>query len=442
VATSSISGLASGLDTATIIDQLMQLEAVSQTKLSTRKDTENKSIAALRQLNTDTSLLASNAAKLAKAETWQTLKATVTGSGVTATASASASATSFSVTIDRLANTHQVGFDDSAALDTVVASGPVTITGHDGTPFDPIDVGGGTLQEVADAINAAKAETGVGATLVKTADNSYRLLLESTATGVESSFTIAGVTGLGATQQRAGQDAQVSLGLGITATSATNTFTELAPGVTVTLSSSAKVGDTATVTVAQNSSSVSNSVSALVDQLNSLLTTIDSQTAGKTSTTSAGTLAGDPTARSLRSALLNTVFGDGTTSMAQIGIQTDRYGKLVFDADKFAEAYAADPAGVAAEFTSGEPNGWAARVEAVAKAATDVYDGTITNAITGRTNAVERLTKSIEEWDDRLALRRTSLERQYTALETALSRMQSQSSWLAGQIAGLPTYSS
>ena len=33
------------------------------------------------------------------------------------------------------------------------------------------------------------------------------------------------------------------------------------------------------------------------------------------------------------------------------------------------------------------------------------------------------------------------LTRQFTALETALSQMNSQSSWLAGQISSLPTYS-
>ena len=38
--TSSISGLASGLDTADIIDQLMQLEAVPQDRLKTQQDNE------------------------------------------------------------------------------------------------------------------------------------------------------------------------------------------------------------------------------------------------------------------------------------------------------------------------------------------------------------------------------------------------------------------
>lgn len=445
-ATSSISGLASGLDTASIIDQLMQLEAVPQTKLSAQKDTEKDVISALRSLNTDTALLASNATKLAKAETWQTLKGTSSSGAVSVAVGATASATSFAVTVDRLATTHQLGFTNSAGLDDVVAGASVKVTGSDGVGHD-IATGGGTLTELVTAINGSTADTGVKATAIKVADGSYRLLVESTKTGADSSFTLTNSDGtdlLGGASVRPGVDAQVSLGLGITATSATNTFTDLTPGVSLTLGASAKVGDTGVVTVAQNPSSISSSVSALVDQLNALLTNIDSATAAKTATTSAGVLSGDPTARSLRSALLNTVFGDTTTSMAQYGIQTDRYGKIVFDADKFAASYAADPAGVAAKFVSGsapETNGWAARVASVATSATDTYSGTITGAITGHTSTVDRLTKSIDDWDGRLALRRTSLERQYTALETALSNLQSQSSWLAGQISSLPTYS-
>jgi flagellar hook-associated protein 2 len=449
VANSSISGLVSGLDTATLIDQLMQLEAVPQNRLKTQQSAEKSVLAALRALNTDTALLASKAATLAKPATWQTLKATVTGTGVTATASAAASATSFTFTIDRLAATHQLGFTNGAALTDVVVSGPsVTITGSDGVAHS-VTTGGGTLNELVAAINGSTSTTGVKASAVKVADGSYRLLAESATTGAASSFTLTNADGsalLGGAAVRAGADAQISLGLGITATSTTNTFADLVPGVTVTLGATATVGSTATVAVAQDTSSIKSSVSALVDQVNNLLTSIDTQSANKTATTAAGVLAGDSTARSLRSALLNTVFGTNTTtSMSSLGIQTDRYGKLVFNAETFDKAYAADPAGVAAQFTTGATtatDGWAARVAAVAKSASDPNTGTIATAIGGRTSTIDRLTKSIADWDNRLEVRRASLQRTYTALETALSNLQSQGNWLAGQIASLPTYSS
>ncbi|CAI9399250.1 flagellar filament capping protein FliD [Nocardioides sp. T2.26MG-1] len=445
--TSSVSGLASGLDTASLIDQLMQLEAVPQNRLKAQQITEKSVLTALRALNTDTLLLASKAAALAKPATWQTLKATVTGTGVSATAGATAAATSLSFTVGSLAATHQLGFATGAALDARVVSGTsVKITGVDGVVHD-VATGGGTLSELVSAINGASATTGVKATAVKVADGSYRLLAESTTTGAASSFTLTDADGsalLGGAAVRAGTDAQIDLGLGITATSATNTFTDITPGVTVTLGATTTVGSTATVTVAQDSSTIRSSVSGLVDQVNSLLSLIDKQTATKSETDAAGALAGDTMARTLRNNLLNTVFGDSTSSMATLGIQTDRYGKLVFDGDKFDKAYAADPAGVAARFTTGATtatDGWAARVVAVTKSATG-SSGTIAAAIEGRNTALGRLSKSIAAWDDRLELRRASLERTYTALETALSNLQGQGNWLAGQISSLPSYSS
>jgi flagellar hook-associated protein 2 len=450
VSGSMISGLASGLDTATIIDQLMQLEALPQSRLKIQQSAEKASLAAYRAINTDTTLLRDKAETLAKASTWQTVQGTVTGSGasgVTVKVAGTAAPNTFSVTVDKLAARHQLGFTDSAAMsDVVVAGASVKLTTNDGTAHD-ITTGGGTLTELVAAINAKTGETGVTATAVKVADGSYRLLAQSTATGANTSFTLTNADDsslLGGATVTAGSDAQVSLGSGITATSTSNTFTGLIPGVDLTIDPTAAVGSTATVTVAQSSATVVTSVKDLVTQLNSLLASIDAKTASKTATAEAGVLAGDSTARAARNALLESVFGPGSTTMADAGIQTDRYGKLVFDETKFKDAYAKDPAAVAAMFTSGATSatdGFAARLKTAANSACDRTTGTLTSAIASHDATVTRFTKNIEAWDDRLELRRSNLQRQYTALETALSGMQAQSSWLASQIASLPTYS-
>ncbi|MBW8751948.1 MAG: hypothetical protein JF565_11065, partial [Propionibacteriales bacterium] len=49
--TASISGLVSGLDTASIIDQLMQLETVPQDKLKSNLSTEQTTLKNLQALN-------------------------------------------------------------------------------------------------------------------------------------------------------------------------------------------------------------------------------------------------------------------------------------------------------------------------------------------------------------------------------------------------------
>src|SRR5690349_23917118 len=107
----------------------MQLEAVPQTKLKDQQTAENSVLTALRALNTDTALLASKAATLSKASTWQTLQGTSTGTGVSVSVTDKAGAASFSLTVDRLATTHQLGFNTGAALTDVVAGSQIKITG-------------------------------------------------------------------------------------------------------------------------------------------------------------------------------------------------------------------------------------------------------------------------------------------------------------------------
>jgi len=197
------------------------------------------------------------------------------------------------------------------------------------------------------------------------------------------------------------------------------------------------VGTTVEVTVAKDTDSVQSSVKAMVDGVNAILTQIDTLTSYNADTKTSGPLAGDASLRSLRNSLLNAVYPGDNTTMADVGLQTDRYGKLVFDADKFATAYAADPALVASKFTSGTVDGFAARVATIADKASDKYTGTITAAITGHTSEIKELQDNIDNWDTRLELRRTTLQNQFTALETAMNQMTSQSSWLAGQIKSL-----
>lgn len=443
--TTSISGLASGLDTATIIDQLMQLEAVSQNRLKTKQAGEQKALTSLQSLNSSFASLQTAAANLAKPTSWQSLKATSSSPLVTVTTGTSPAATSFSITVDSLASAAQTAYAEDTQLSAAVVTGPVNLTAADGTSH-AIATGTGSLADLVSGINAAKA--GVTATAVRTGTDTYRLQLTADSTGAAQTIGLTGVS-LTPSGSTIGSDARIRVGSqGIASTSKTNIFTDLTPGVTVTLDPSAVAGGstptTATIRVAQDTSGVKATVKALVDQVNAVLTTIDTQSAHSSTGTAAGVLSGDATVRSLRNALAGTVFGTDNTSLSTLGIQTDRDGKLVFDGDAFDKAYTADPVGTAARFTSATataPDGFAARVAAVAKAASDSTTGTLTSAIAGRKSSIDRLGNDIDDWDTRLELRRTSLTRQYTALETALSSMQSQGNWLAGQIAHLPTSS-
>ncbi|GAA3660660.1 flagellar filament capping protein FliD [Nocardioides ginsengisoli] len=442
-ATSSIGGLASGLNTADIINQLMQLEALPQTKLKTQVSTEQSRLSALQKLNNTLQTLAASTKGLQSTTSgaWATLAATSSNAAVAVTATSAATPADLSITIGQTALTHRLSFADAhARTDVVTGASTNVLLKRAGQADVQIDTAHGTLDELATAINAAGA--GVRATLVRTGaaggTDQYRLLVESTATGDAQTFDLtdsAGASLLGGSAVRAGRDASIEIG-GITATSTSNTFTGVVPGVTITLGAAAT--GTAEISISRDAATRSASVKSMVDDVNALIVTIGGLTS--TSTTGKGVLAGDGTLRQVASSLQNAVYPTDNTTLATYGIQTDRYGKLTFDATKFATAYAADPAATMAAITG--PHGFASRMQKAAEAASDKYEGVVSQAITSRTANVDRLNDGIARWDDRLELRRAALERQYTALETALSQLQGQSSWLSSQLTALSNQTS
>lgn len=440
MSTASISGLSSGLDTAGIIDSLMQLEAAPQTKLKTKLTTQQSTLKSLQALNAKVADLTTQAKALASGTGWGALKATSSSPGVSVTTTSGSTNGSFSFTVNRTAVSHKLTFTSTAQGTDVVVSGGTTVslTAADGT-VKTLETGDGTLDGLVGALNGSG--TGVTAAKIKLDDGSYRLVVNAAGSGAASAFTLTNADGTdllsGATAVQ-GTDAEILLGSDVIHSS-TNTFAGVIPGVDFTVSAVAK-GTTVDITVDKDTAAVKDKVKALVDAVNATLTQIDTLSSYNATSKTAGPLAGDANIRALRNSLLNSIYpSDGSfgSSLADVGIQTDRYGKLVFDEAAFSTAYAADPAGVAGRFTAGTVDGFAQRVSAVGTQASDKFSGTLTAAVTGRTSEIDRISKSIDDWSLRLELHRSSLTQRFTALETALNNMKSQSSWLSGQISSL-----
>lgn len=434
MATSSISGLVSGLDTATIISQLMQLEAIPQSKLKGQLSSVKTSLSSLQTINSMVAGIAAKAKELAEVDNWSALQATSSLPAVSATASAGATPGQWSVQVDRVATTHRLRFDTPADLDEVVVPGGGSITITVGGNTSQVDVGDGTLASVVGALNASG--TPVFASTIRLDDGRHRLVVQSRETGEASRFTLTAADGsplLGGASVVDAEDAVIRIE-GETITSSTNTFDGVLDGVSLVVTAPA-VGETTEITVSADRSSAVNTVRALVDQVNNVIGQVQSLTGFNAATGSSGLLARESSVRAAGVALQQAAFPNDGTSLASLGIQTDRYGKLVFDETAFTDALAADPTAVRAAITG--PDGFAARVERAAVTASDPTNGTITAAITGRNSSITRLESDIEAWDRRLELRQNSLQRTYSALEVALSTMQSQSSWLASQLSSL-----
>ncbi len=451
----AIDGLVSGLKTTDLINSLMTIEQVPQTLLKNKLTDTNSFVSSLQTINSLVQTLATKAGDAAKATSLDVYGATSSSTGVTVATDATASAGSVSFQVGSTAAAH-VGVT-SAMSTWAPAAEPLTLVGADGkkTTATPAS---GSLDDAVTAIN--KAGAGVTATKVAAGTDTdgtklYRLQLSATKTGAAASFAlyrgssddVAAGTATnvfaqpGAAVVTQGKDASVTLWAGTaaaqTVTSATNTFDDLLPGLDVTVTQTTT--DPVTVTVAQDTTKAQAVASGLVDAFNAITsyyatnTAVTSTTSPTTGTTStkAGVLTGDGTTRDAVQRLTTTMSTPvNGKSPSSIGIVIQKDGTFSFDAAVFQKALADDPQGTQAMLS-----GVATNVGAAATAASDKYTGSITTSITGQQSVAKDLTTQIDNWSDRLTARRATLQAQYSALETSLSKLQSQSAWLSGQLA-------
>lgn len=436
----SVSGIASGIDTATLVSQLMYLEAAPQRALQTRLTSEQSKLSVMQNINSRVASLATLAADLATPAKWTPFQATSSSTDVTVTTTVSAAPTNVSFTVDQVASAHRLTFTDATALDAAVPAS-ISLTTASGTTALALD-DPPTVQGLIDALNNSGE---VRASAVRLDNGTYRLSVESTTTGADSAFSLTALDGAGdpvdllggTTITRTGTDARITVGTD-QIHSSTNTFAGVLPGVDVTISAAA-VGTTVDVTVARDASAAAEKAKSLVDALNGALAEIRKQSTYNAASSTSGPLTGNYTFRTLSSSLLNTVFPSDNSTLAAFGIELDRNGNVTFDQAAFTSAYAADPTALTAAL--GGTDGFASRVQSVAEAASGT-NGYVTSLVTGQNDSIKRLQTSIDSWDIRLEKREMTLRAQFTAMETAMSRLQSQSSWLASQLASMTTTSS
>lgn len=450
MATFAIDGLASGLDTTTIINQLVSLERAPATRLQSRITQNERGISALNSLSTRFDSLLELAKDLAvDAQSFVPVIASSSHDSVVATAEASAQLGSFTFAVDSLAATHRLvsGGTTAALTDTVAtATSTVQIT-VDGTAYD-VDTGDGSLQALIDNINATDG-LNVSAQAVNTGSG-LKLQLAATETGADGVFTIDttnldGTFAGGMPVLTQGADAQITVGDQAGAyqiTSSSNTFTDVVEGVSFTVTE-ADPAETITVSVEADPDTLVDQVSSFVEAVNGLLTQMDADLKNGLEGTP-GALKGNSAVRSLRDNLLNAVTfavsGSALGSAGLIGIESTREGGLSFDEDAFRDALADNPDQIVELFRSDDENapGIAQRVESLAERATEFNTGLLDSAVDALEDANRGLKDDIDAIDLRVSLRRTTLERQFSALEVTLQGLQSQQQWLAGAIASMP----
>lgn len=305
---------------------------------------------------------------------------------------------------------------------------------------------GDTLDDVVGKINASGA--GVTASILNDGSrtNPYRLILSSKATGTAGQIVFdAGATGLGLTTFVEARDALVYIGSpgspnAVAITSTTNELSGVIQGVTLDLVNASETP--VSVTVARDVEGIVAKMQSFVESFNSIVTNIDSYTKYDPETKAKGTLFGDSTVWSIRSRLMSQVIqavgvSGSYTRIGQVGFSLTSSNQLELDADKLREALTNDSVSIASLFTTkadkdveNSPSGFAEAFDAMLAGFTDSYGGLISNRTGSLDDQTKLLNDRIKSLNSVLASKRERLERQFTAMETALAQLQGQQSSL------------
>ena len=418
-----LGGAAGNIDTTALVSQLMQAAALPQTNLKNQLAVQQAIEGAYQSVSTKIAAMQTAAQALTDPTAWSATAASSSNPAVVATSTAGASVgtTTFDVLTLATAQLSTVAADANGVVVSAPANG-ITVTTADGVAHQ-VAISSGSAADVAAAINTAGL--GIRAAAVA-ADGGTVLQLAGTSTGAVHAFAVSGLDSPTQTVVAA-HDAQIGIGTpgagGYTVSSSTNTFTGVIPGVTFSVSGPASG---VTISVATDQSAISNKIKALVDAVNTTSSTIGTQI-GK-----GAILQGSSDLQMLQQALSSAV-SKGTVaggSLKTYGIDIDKDGVLSFDATAFAAAYAADPSGTRAAISGS----FATALDATANTAIDPTGGTVTQGVTSAKSAETSLNKQIDSWTARLADMQLTLQAKYTAMETALAKLQSQSTFLTSML--------
>jgi flagellar hook-associated protein 2 len=433
----SLSGLASGLDTTSIIDGLVAAESAPMQAMQAQQTTLNGAVSELSSLGTQLSTLSTAAGALSSLASVGSFTATSSSSAIVAQASGAAQAGSYQVTVGSLAasqRTYSAAFSSESA--SLNQSGSFTIQVGSG-PATTINVNSSdSLDSIAANINASV--TGVSASIFFDGSND-RILISGQNTGAANAitFTESGTsldlngTGATATSGKTVQqatDASVTID-GFTATRPTNQITGVIPGVTLALTQ--PTTSPVTIQVASDPSTLNTSVQAVVTAYNQVVSAIHSDAGYGSTAANNQSLSADSTLRSIASQLSSTiegVFGSGNAqTLADVGISLQQDGTLALDTTKLDAAFTASPSSVESLFARApfaSSGGAMATLSDLANSFAAPTTGLLAVESQGFTSQATQLTQSIATEQAHITAYQATLQAEFNAMETSYSANQ------------------
>jgi flagellar hook-associated protein 2 len=298
-----------------------------------------------------------------------------------------------------------------------------------------IDDSAGTLDGLASAINSSGAN--VQATVVNVGSNTspdYRLTVQSLDYNSNDNIQLLDPgnsnANLLSVTLAAGADVEYTVN-GQPAspnppTQSTSRSLTLSPGLTVNVLGSG----TATISVAQDGSSIENALSSFATAYNAAMADVN-----KNRGQAGGALTGDSSIFSLSEALnqiVNYQGGSGNiASMAAIGLTFDTNGNLDFDASTFEQASSTDLTDVLNFLgsVSGD-TGFIGTANEVLTGINDPTTGILPQEATTFSNEVTNLNNQISDDQSNITTLQQNLQNQMAAADAAISALEQQASYM------------
>jgi flagellar hook-associated protein 2 len=448
--TVQFSGLASGLNTSSIIQALLSAEKAPITRLTGQQEKLVGQQTELATLQSSLQQLTFTAFEFSLPSLFEGTQSVSSSEPlrVAATLTSGAGVGGYEVEVTQLANSAQRSYTFTAPT----AEDTITIEGREYTVK-----AGTTAKELAQKINS----DGKAAVYASVQGEEGTIVLSSRKTGAGGGEFI-NVTDAGGTlvekegSAKEGHDAEYTID-GVAGTSTTNTVTEAIPGVSLTFSALTGAGPV-TVAVqppAPNVATIEKKLEAFVTQYNTTVEEIQKQLTTKplanpqsAEERAVGSLFGDTTLSnmlaSMRQTMYETIAGlpEEMSSPLSIGVstgastggktsQSSLAGVLKLEPAKLAKAIGENPEGAKVMMQK-----WAKSFNQAVEAVS-APGGALEDRINGDSEQVRELKTRITTMNEILEVRQRALEQTYAALETLMSRNSAQSSWLTSQTSQL-----
>jgi flagellar hook-associated protein 2 len=448
MATLTASGLSTGIDYETLIQQLIEVERVSIHRLESKKTTYEQKTAAYSDLGTKLDALESAAHGLRYSTNFGDKTTTVSDEDIlTGSADSGASTGSYSIVVSQLALSHslQAGVGLSSEDDTIASgSGDFTFKiGESGTEYTVSVDDTMTLEEFAEAINSLDA--GLNASVVDdgTDTDPYQLVLSATDTGADNiiivtqddtdlGFPVNDTTFTSDLHLREPQDAQISVD-GLTVYRSSNTITDVIPDVTLNLHK-ADTDTTVTFQVNEDQEGITEKIQALINSYNDVVQYIDSRNNYDMEENKGDPLWAEGTARSLLRTMGSIVstglddLPDEMKALSQIGVSTNTDGTLSLDVGELQDALDEDLEAVIDLFVidGATEDGIAGQLYGFAEEATQSGDGSIAIRRDGLQERIRDIETEIRDQEAALERMEVRLRAQFAALESLIASFQAQ----------------